>query len=105
MTVEVSVAAPGIAARFGLGRVRRVEPLAGAGRRNVVIETDSGSWVLRIGVDPEMLGSESHHLGTAVDVLRRERFFAAAIHETTRLTARGPTRSTTRASSCSARTR
>jgi len=90
MTSDVSAAAPGIAARFGLGRVRRVEPLAGAGRRNVAIETDAGSWVLRIGVAPETLGSDSHHLDSAVDVLRRERFFAAAIHETTRLAAPWP---------------
>ncbi|HVX45379.1 MAG TPA: aminoglycoside phosphotransferase family protein [Mycobacteriales bacterium] len=85
MTADISAAAPEIAARFGLGHVRRVEPLAGAGRRNAAIETDSGSWVLRIGVEPETLGSESHHLGTAVDVLRRERFFAMAIHERTAL--------------------
>lgn len=77
-------------ARFGLGRVRRVERLAGAGRRNAAIETDSGSWVLRIGVEPETLDSESHRLGTAVDLLRRERFFAAAIRETTPLTAPWP---------------
>lgn len=90
MTASVTAVAPGIAARFGLGRVRRVEPLAGAGRRNMAIETDAGSWVLRIGVAPETLGSESHHLERAVDVLRRERFFAAAIHETTRLAAPWP---------------
>ena len=80
-----------IAARFELGRVRRVEPLArGAGRRNAAIETDTGSWVLRVGIPPANLSSGSHELSNGLDVLRRERFFATAVGTRTRLAAPCP---------------
>lgn len=74
-----------IAARFGLGRVARIAELPGAGARNALIETDAGSWVLRLGLAPSALGSQSSRLSAGLDVLRSERFFASAIRETTRL--------------------
>lgn len=80
-----------IAARFDLGRVRRVELLAGgAGRRNALIETDTGQWILRAGVDPATLGYRSRHLSSPIDVLRSEQFFADAIRRTTSLRAPWP---------------
>ncbi|HEX3813262.1 MAG TPA: aminoglycoside phosphotransferase family protein [Mycobacteriales bacterium] len=82
---EITSAAKAVAARFDLGRVRHVAPLSGAGRRNALIETESDAWVLRVGTDPANLGNSSRGLATGLDVLRRERYFAAAIRDRAQL--------------------
>jgi aminoglycoside phosphotransferase (APT) family kinase protein len=79
-----------IASRFDLGSVLRVEPLFGATRRNARIETDTGSWILRVAPSPTRLGSARHQRATGGDVLRRERFFAGAIRQTTGLSSPWP---------------
>jgi hypothetical protein len=75
----ITEAANGVAARFGLGRVTHLSALPGAGGRNVLIETEEEPWVLRLGLSPATLGGVSSGLPTGLDVLRSERFFAAAV--------------------------
>lgn len=81
----ITASANDVAARFGLGRVARLAVLPGAGGRNALIETDAGSWVVRLGLAPAGLGGLSSRLSAGLDVLRCERFFAATIQEKTRL--------------------
>ncbi|WP_255455548.1 aminoglycoside phosphotransferase family protein [Microlunatus sp. Gsoil 973] len=81
----ITEAANGVAARFGLGRVTHLSALPGAGGRNVLIETEEEPWVLRLGLSPATLGGVSSGLPTGLDVLRSERFFAAAVREKTAL--------------------
>lgn len=57
--------------RFGLGRISGAEVLGGFNGNNLGLATQTGGWVLRGGIPPINPDTQ----------LRRERFFARAIHE------------------------
>lgn len=65
--------------RHSLGRVLAAEPLGGAYGNNVGLTTEQGAWVLRGAVPP-----------LDATLLRRERFFARAVHERSSLASPWP---------------